>query len=94
MNCLRFFGKGTPCGKALLLINGIKSKSLMEIVAVIMVAVFMTVVVVKIGEKEYREGYQDCVNHFKTNKNLIPFEHSRDSYEKGWNKACEDLRGI
>lgn len=66
----------------------------MEVFAIIMVAVFMTVVIVKMGEKEFREGYQDCLNHYKTNKNLIPFESSRDSYEKGWNQCCQDLRGV
>lgn len=65
----------------------------MSVLAIIMVTVMMTVVIVKIGEKEYREGYQDCVNHYKDNRTLIPFETSRDSYEKGWNQACKDLKG-
>jgi hypothetical protein len=63
----------------------------MEILIIIVMTVIMCTVIVKMGEKEYKEGYQDCVRHYLDNKILIPFDEPRDNYEKAWNQACEDL---
>jgi hypothetical protein len=63
----------------------------MEILIVIIMTVVLCTVIMKVGEKDYKEGYTDCVKHYLDTKILIPFEEPKDSYERAWNDACEEL---